>query len=242
MAAAVLDEINSGLYDNAIDELANGLPRQGRPVLMRLGYEFNGKWNAYDPDKFKQAWRRIAQRLALDRETRSQVALIWDMSCNENEHTDWEPFYPGDEHVDWWAVNVLDAGDGPSGPDSACVRAFVDAAESRAFPVMIAESMPRDTGTQAEDSWSKWFDPYFNKLLQRPAVKAFSYINRDCRQNVTRKCVGGQWGTARIQDSMFGLGEKYAAALADSRFVHGAELQATCDVLNVKCGQDELLV
>jgi len=232
---ADLDGINSGRYDLAIDELVRGLPRTGRPVFLRLGYEFNGEWNAYDPAKYKQAWKRIAKRLDQDKDTRRQVALVWDMSCKA-KNKDWEPYYPGDEYVDWWGVNVLDFGDRPSAPDSACVRAFVDAAGSRAFPVMIAESMPEGIGTRAPDAWAKWFSPYFNELLKHPAVKAFSYINRDCTK---RNCVGGHWGTARIQDSPH-LGPLYAHALASREFVHAGHLQKTCEVLKVDCLPQEV--
>lgn len=236
----VLDGINSGLYDLAIDELVRGLPYTGRPVFMRLGYEFNGEWNKYDPVKFKQAWQRVARRLEQDKATRRQVALVWDMSCNA-KNKDWQPYFPGDEYVDWWGVNVLDPGDGPSAPDSACVRGFVDAAGSKTFPVMIAESMPERIGTQAPDVWQKWFSPYFNQLLKHPAVKAFNYINRDCRPTSKTRCNGKHWGTARIQDSPH-IGQLYARALTSSEFVHAGHLQDTCNALNVAClPQDEVL-
>lgn len=234
----VLDEINSGHYDLAIDELVHGLPHTDRPVFLRLGYEFNGEWNKYEPEKYKQAWRRVAQRLEKYEATRRQVALIWDMSCKA-ENKDWSAFYPGDQYVDWWGVNVLDAGDGPGAPNSACVLSFVDAAGRRAFPVMIAESMPEPIGVQAPDVWAKWFGPYFDRLLAHPAVKAFNYINRDCRP--TSACNGRHWGTSRLQDNPR-IGRMYAHELTRSNFVHAGHLQDTCEVLNVACSPRELVL
>ena len=41
---AVLEGINSGAYDHAISELVSGIPVLGRPTFLRIGYEFNGRY------------------------------------------------------------------------------------------------------------------------------------------------------------------------------------------------------
>ena len=51
------------------------------------------------------------------------MASVWDYSCDAagKKAQDW---YPGDDVVDWWGVNIFS---GSSAPDSSCVKAFVKA-------------------------------------------------------------------------------------------------------------------
>ena len=182
---------------------------------------------------------------------------MWDMTCDERgaRAADWRSFYPGDDVVDWWGVNVFQPGDGfNSLPNSVCVKSFVQAAESADFPVLIAEAMPRYIGTNSNwsytcshhmqdvcnvSSWNGWFDPFFD-LLKEPSVKGFSYIDRDCTTDEhAHKCSGGQWGDARIETSAL-LGPKYAQALRRPGLVHAATLNETCSVLGVECGRKHL--
>lgn len=66
-------------------------------------------------------------------------------------------------------------------PAASCVLDFVSMASQQGFPILIAESLPRYVaGVTAANAWSTWFEPFFNTLLAEPAVKGFSYINRDC--------------------------------------------------------------
>jgi hypothetical protein len=59
---------------------------------------------------------------------------VWDYSCDAKNLT-YEPYYPGDDAVDWWGVNIFS---GPSGPnDTTCVLPFIQLAASRGFPIMI---------------------------------------------------------------------------------------------------------
>lgn len=143
--------------------------------------------------------------------------------------------------VDWAGVNVFQAGRGKnfsSMPDSTCVLSFAEIAAKKGFPVLIAEALPRFYGTRnGAASWDGWFQPLFETLFRQPAVKGFSYIDRDCRANGTRtKCVGGLWGDARIEpaESSY-VGEKYQQAISNpSIFVHAGTLAATCDALGVQ--------
>jgi len=58
------DKIATGEYDHLIEELANFLRKyRSMPFLIRIGYEFDGSWNDYDPENFKLAWRRIVDGL-----------------------------------------------------------------------------------------------------------------------------------------------------------------------------------
>jgi hypothetical protein len=80
--AVVLADINAGKYDKALREFAAAVPEVGRPLFLRIGYEFNGHWNNYSAPEYVQAWRRIEAALAVNKTTRAQIALVWDMSCD----------------------------------------------------------------------------------------------------------------------------------------------------------------
>ena len=254
---STVDGINAGLYDTALVQFAAAIPLLGRPLFLRVGYEFNGHWNNYSAPAYIQAWRRIEHALAKNATTRATIALVWDMSCDAIAPADpcttpaecWAQYWPGDDVVDWAGVNVFQAGRGKpfsSMPNSTCVLGFADEARKREFPVLIAESFPRYVGTtNGEASWEGWFAPFFDVLLKHPAVQGWSYIDRDCRpkaQGGTRsKCVGGLWGDARIEPRNASyVGTLYQQAIATvAEFVHAGTLAATCEVLGVAgCGQD----
>src|ERR1700693_6422639 len=35
--------------------------KRTNPSFMRIGYEFDGEWNAYEPEAYVAAWRRIVE-------------------------------------------------------------------------------------------------------------------------------------------------------------------------------------
>jgi hypothetical protein len=139
--------------------------------------------------------------------------------------------------VDWWGVNAFSGpisdplkGKPDSMPNSPCVRGFVSAAASRGFPVLIAESQPRYIGAQSrEHSWSEWFEPLFD-LLAQPAVKGFSYVDRNCNGIPQYK----HWGDERVETGV--VGARYLAALLKRNgthgFLHAANLSSTCAALH----------
>lgn len=53
------DRVAAGEYDTQIASLCRGIKDMDRPVFLRIGYEFNGRWNGYKPDPYKKAFVRI---------------------------------------------------------------------------------------------------------------------------------------------------------------------------------------
>eukprot|EP01052_Picozoa_sp_SAG31_P016146 SAG31_NODE_1059_length_10117_cov_4.434917_6_plen_634_part_00 len=240
--ATVLPQINSGAYDLAIAELLSGLQDMHLPVFLRPGQEFNGHWNGYPAAEYVRVWRRIASALATRSVLRRRTALVWDFTCDDRSalnFSSFEPYYPGDDVVDWWAVNCFSGplqspinGTPSSMPQSPCVEHFVTAAAQRGYPVMIAESQPRYIGAQSTGSWSEWFAPLF-QLLTHPTIKAFSYVDRDCTHMSTYK----HWGDERIETGV--VGPKYEAAIRQQGFVHAANLTQTCATLGCPCDDQD---
>ncbi len=202
-------EVAEGLLDKEIARVVEDLGTLGCPVFIRLGYEFNGFWNGYRADSFREAWRRVAR--AIRAAGLDEVALLWCAS-GDGTFDNFMDFYPGDEWVDWWSIDLFSAHHfyDPG------VAAFMAEALQRRFPVMIGESTPRYIGSVNGDaSWQLWYQPYFNFIRQNPHLKGFCYINWDWES--TR----WPWGDGRIEVNPTVCG-RYLAELRQPFYRHGA--------------------
>jgi hypothetical protein len=221
--------IAAGEYDNGIEALARAIAGlfADRPIMIRVGYEFNGRsWNGYEPKSYVAAFQHIARmlRAALPQATSDGVALVWDYACDDSGNP-WAQYWPGDDVVDWWGVNIFSKS---SLPSSACVKEFVADAASKNFPVILGESSPRGIG--ANSSWSEWYGPYF-ELVADPAVKGFCYIDWDW-SNTTR---WPTWGDARIEAYPLVTGDRFRDTVKDasSGIFNGADKAAVRSFLGL---------
>lgn len=204
-------QVADGALDGRIDELCGGLRTLARPVFLRIGYEFNGQWNGYEPDAYVAAYRRIHQRLQA---CSPETATVWDYAP-DGARQDIMRFYPGDDAVDWWGINLFSS----ASFRSSETRAFLAGARAHRFPVMIGESTPRDHPvTEGQASVDEWFKPYFDLLHGTPEIKAFCYISWDWRLYPQ----WATWGDARIEDNV-AVREFYRRAVA------GPEIQSVRD-------------
>lgn len=135
---------------------------------------------------------------------------------------DW---YPGDDWVDWWGIDLFSAGDFAS----ADTVKFMRLAREHGFPVMIGESTPRYVGVlEGERSWNTWFAPYFDFILRNPNLKAFCYIN----WNWADYPRWHNWGDARIRQNGEVLA-RYRQAISDPIFAHAREESAARKLFRV---------
>ncbi|MBA7661480.1 hypothetical protein ES703_69498 [subsurface metagenome] len=49
-----LDAVISGERDENIEKLGEWIKKAARPVFLRIGYEYEGEWNSYKPEKYKK--------------------------------------------------------------------------------------------------------------------------------------------------------------------------------------------
>lgn len=188
-------EILDGKLDNNLDLIALAIKKmKGQPVLLRPGYEFNGHWNAYDKNLYAETWRYIHNRFA--KHQLKNVAWVWCWIPESD--MDWQSYYPGNEFVDWWGIDLF----WREHFFDAATSEFLNEARKRKFPVFIAEAAPRKQGVApTNEAWEHWFVPFWNLIADHPNIKAFIYINRE-------------WP----------LWEKYKADWVDSRLEHNPEL------------------
>ncbi len=185
------DAVAAGALDTQIAALCAGLKSLDRPIYLRIGYEFNAPWNGYAPASYVAAFRRIVTSLRACHA--DAVAAVWDFAPIDGVTSDPMPFYPGDDFVDWWAINLFTQ----AGIESSSTQRFLDAAMSHRFPVMIGESTPRGHSvTEGQKSIRAWYQPLFDLIHRSPQIKAFCYINWDWRKYPQ----WADWGDARIQN------------------------------------------
>lgn len=140
----VLSKVSKSQFEVAISEFVSGLRALNRPAYVRVGYEFNGNWNNYPRGAYKAAYRSIVTAWKADPKLAQSIAGIWDFSCDSSpDRLKADDWYPGDDIVDWWGVNIFA---NRSNPDASCVLDFVAKAKSKGFPVALGESTPRTRG------------------------------------------------------------------------------------------------
>lgn len=182
-----LSAINGGYIDDKIEILGSWIKDQDRPVYLRIGYEFDGSWNNYDPESFKTAWKRIV--LIFDRLEVLNVVYVWQSAGINTPNI--ERWYPGDEFVNWVGYSHFDGGN-----PGQSIRDF---AEEHDKPIMIAEATPRrdlSVGSGAEH-WSAWYNSLFASIYKNDRIKALAYINADWDNQPMWK--GQGWGDSRVQ-------------------------------------------
>lgn len=212
-------EVAEGKWDRQLAVFADAVASFHRPVFIRIGYEFEGSWNSYRPATFPAAWVHITKYL---RARGLPFATVW---CAAGASSGWPAlsdlmkFYPGDEWVDWWGVDIFSE-DEFTKPQLA---AFLDAARAARKPVMIGEMTPRYVGVLAgEKSWQRWFVPMLHLLRTRPEIKATAYINWEWREWSDRLgFTWHDWGDARL-GSNARVRDAWVAALQDPIFLHAA--------------------
>jgi len=106
-AAHIAWEPNHGLDDVKDDEYLRGWAeaarRSGAAIFLRYASEMNGTWQAYSGDagRYQEKWRIV---YGVMHEVAPNVAMVWCPFSMPRRTI--EPYYPGDEYVDWVGVNI----------------------------------------------------------------------------------------------------------------------------------------
>jgi len=216
------DKVVAGKFDAQLDQFCAGLKDLDRPAFIRIGYEFNGSWNGYEPESYKAAFRYVTAKIR--KAGLENVATVWCLGGAGS--MDYMPFYPGDDVVDWWAVDLFSAGI----MTKKGIQEFMAASLKHGKPVMIGESAPKGKRLAvANKAWDEWFVPYFQFINRYKNVKAFCYINQDW--DSIGKWKG--WGDSRLSQNAEIL-KKFQEQIGSAKFLHGADREQTLKALHAK--------
>ena len=207
-------KIADGSYDHLIDELAAFLKEFHHfPFYIRIGYEFDGSWNHYDPESFKRAWRRIVDRLRAA--GADNFATVLAASRYHVPRETWERYWPGDNYVDWIGYSFWHY--------EAKHNVALDLAREKDKPVMLAEVTPRGLflGQLQELVIHDWYANLFAHIeANRDTIKALAYI--DANWDSQPMWNGRGWGDSRVRVNDH-VREWWAGKMAQPGYRHGPE-------------------
>jgi hypothetical protein len=159
-----LRDLGDGLLDHQIDQLVTAYKNLNTPIILRIGYEFEGPWNGYNPEDYIKAYRRIVNTF------RNQKALLvsfWWNAYTGSEH-EIDSWFPGEAYIDWLGYNVItDHFDG-----SWYLKKMSDLEK----PFLIGEASYAMNDNNL--SFNEWMDQFFESM-ELSGIRGYQYINWD---------------------------------------------------------------
>lgn len=218
-----LTDIVNGLYDASIDRFANfAKGNSSTAFFLRIGYEFDGQWNHYDPTKYINAYRYLVDRL--NEQGVENVAYVWQSAAygftyNGNPIDAW---YPGDAYVDYIGLSFFFYDENFNGPN---LQFLLDMARSKQKPIIMAEvsaqyydieegtfanyaNPAEKTAMTGEVIWQQYFEDQLIPFIEgnEDVIRAISYINADWQSQEQWKwpdAGNGYWGDTRVQSNAY---------------------------------------
>ncbi len=243
-----LTAIANGQYDAEINRLGKFLKDLNKPVFLRIGYEFDGKWNIgyQNTSNFKNAYKRIVD---LIRPVAPKCMMVWQSSTSpvddliEGFSEDITMWYPGDEYVDYMGYSWFLS----SKKQFDLTNEIIDFARLRKKPVMCSEAAPQGydlsesdyrfigpllggasgTGKVAKTSeqlWNEWYKPFFDYIhTNSDVIKVVAYINCDWNSQAKWGVPynEGYWGDSRIESNA-AITTKWNAEINTNFWLHGS--------------------
>ncbi len=232
---AIDEEIaGSTKHDEHIMDVIQLIKDYKNPVFVRIGHEFSGSWNGYEPYEYPKAFQKI---VTMFRDAGvDNAAFIWayqPIATDDFDLCDPEcRWFPGDEYIDWYGLDVFDhseftqiSGSGRDGgtTQQAYQRSlhFLQMAKSHKKPVMLAETSAKDASITSSQSdgmkdWGLWFEPFFSFIEDHEVIKGFYYINI----NWSSTGFGADgWTNANIKDNSY-IAEEYVKEMKKQKYLH----------------------
>jgi hypothetical protein len=188
-----------GMRDPEMVMLLDTIRAARNPVLIRIGYEFNNPEAPYDPSLFIQTFRGAAQRI---REAQlDNVATVWNATAAGFGGTNFMRWYPGDDVVDWWGIDLFDRKDF----DQPQLADFLEKATSHQKPVVICEASPvfggatpgQVHGPASDAEAAAWYQKLTQLISHHAEIQAVAVISVDWRR-LHSTLPGSGWPDTRI--------------------------------------------
>ncbi|WP_135550945.1 glycoside hydrolase family 26 protein [Paenibacillus cymbidii] len=176
-----------GLDDVKDDEYVRTFAKEaaawGKPVFLRYASEMNGNWVPWygDPRKYVEKFRLIHDIMAQEA---PNVVMVW--SPNFSPYNNIEPYYPGDDYVDWIGYSLyasVPTYDNKEDFDSTIIDSFkrlYDMFPNK--PIMISESGVSHFDMTLNKGYERWAEGQVGSLYELlprlfPRIKSITYFN-----------------------------------------------------------------
>lgn len=188
-----LQDLVAGKYDWYLDDWIQGLTDYRDPVFIRLSHEMDGDWYPYSEGYKKDPVRNTAGdyvaywRYVVDRFRRADVtnvAWVWCVNGDRSGGKDWPDYYPGDEYVDWLAIDVYS-----SRNPREVIGQFLDLYGPKGKPIMIPEGGTGPEQTRWNNQYAGdagWVKELFDVIEATPQIKALCWFQYGKVWNVQR--------------------------------------------------------
>ncbi|OGC36026.1 hypothetical protein A2311_02230 [candidate division WOR-1 bacterium RIFOXYB2_FULL_48_7] len=219
-----LENLLAGKYDHLLKKFAAGAKAYGKPVFVSFGHEMNGSWYPWsgNPALFKKAFQYVHDKISKEF---GACNITWVYNPNIDFGMIKE-YYPGDEYVDWVAIDGYNTED--YGNDWRSCSQLFDAAirdlEQFHKPIMIGE-FGSDANTPADKTERKpeWIRECIS-YAERKGIKAFVYFNVSKDEGGEKKAWALDTPEAKAA---------YGGAVRDRQATFGETIQTTCGPLTV---------
>ncbi|NLR91973.1 glycosyl hydrolase [Flammeovirga agarivorans] len=248
-----LTDVVNGLYDASIDKFANfAKANPTTPFFLRVGYEFDGQWNHYEPTKYINAYRYLVDRL--NAAGVENVAYVWQSAAYGFTYNSLpiDAWYPGDEYVDYIGLSFFFYDEGFNGPN---LQFLLDMARTKQKPVMMAEvsaqyydfdentfanfaDPSQKTSLTGQEMWEQYFEGQLLPFIQgnEDVIRAIAYINADWQSQEQwqwPEAGNGYWGDTRVERNTY-VAQKWNEEISSGFYQNGdpnlyAILTTGCD-------------
>ncbi|MFP4162445.1 MAG: glycoside hydrolase family 26 protein [Chitinispirillaceae bacterium] len=174
-----LKDIAQGEYDFYIQQWARNAVKWGKPFFLRFAHEMSNPQYPWTPqngnteEDYIRAWWHV--RELFDSLGADNVIWVWSPYKAQDVR-----FYPGDEYVDWVALDIFNYGELIASGDHGRWRSFDQllsplyrSLEDIRKPVMIAEVGTTDMGGSREVWYREMFSQIASKFHKVKAVVFF---------------------------------------------------------------------
>ena len=110
-----LREIAAGRFDRYLRRAAGSAAHWGKPLFVRFAHEMNGNWYPWGRGvdgntarDFRKAWKHVVDLFRFHGAT--NVRWVWSPNEDSGGNFQFGPLYPGDEWVDWIAMDGFNFG------------------------------------------------------------------------------------------------------------------------------------
>ncbi len=234
-----LTEIVNGQHNDELDKFAAFANRNApRPIYLRIGYEFDGPWNNYNPSKYQAAYRYIVNYLNQKQVT--NVAYVWQSATwGATAPNIIDSYYPGDQYVDYVGLSFFFFDANFNGNNLDYILNF---ARTRNKPIMMAEVSAQyhefDQGTfhpfdnpgspqqlGGQGIWNQFFKDQLIPFIDdnRDVIRSVAYINADWQSQPQWKwpdANNGFWGDTRIETNTT-IATNWNTYITNGNFLHG---------------------